>query len=336
MKRAIPIALALLAAACTDPVDKAAKQRIFSPEDPPKAVARANEPLAADKVDQDPALERRILEMGEDEATERIGPHVESATITFDWTALNAAPVSLTETRTLEAGKGGVEGDFHATVENTRDQGLEVIRHAGVVYARSRYMPFRERKRDRGMAERERGRLGGSLREVAALFGDRLKLTRAGGLSYEGRSTYHYVVTLADKAPFADGAGVELPPQVDAKGGVDATTSRRRHFASGRQPTELHGDLWVDAETGVVLQSRLDGKIKVPASKEEPEADLHLVMAQAMKRIGGDVQVAAPKDFLPDEDKPEGIADALDRFGIQREGKRQDTTPNDEHPDDSP
>lgn len=336
MKRVIPVLLLLLAVGCTDSVDKAAKKRIFSPEDPPKAVASANEALAADKVADDPVLERRILEMGEDEATERLGPHSEAAEITFEWTALNAAPVTLTETRTLEAAAGGVEGDFHATVENTRDQGLEVIRHAGMVYARSRYMPFRERRRDRGMAERERGRIGGSLREVAAIFNHRLALTGAGEQSFEGRRAYRYVVTLADKAPFADPEGVELPAQVDAKGGVDATTQRRRHFNAARQPTELHGDVWVDVQTGVVLQAKLDGKLKVPAVKEQPEADLHLTLNEALHHIGQDVRVDAPKDFLPDEDKPEGIADALDRFGIQREGKRQDAAASDDQPDDGP
>ena len=33
----------VLGVACTDPVDKAAKKRIFSPEDPPQAVAAASQ-----------------------------------------------------------------------------------------------------------------------------------------------------------------------------------------------------------------------------------------------------------------------------------------------------
>lgn len=334
MKRVITVALALCAVACTDPVDKAAKARIFSPEDPPKAVARANEALAADKLAEDPALEQRILQMGEDEETERIGAHTETATVSFEWTALNHAPVSLEETRTLEAAAGGVEGDFHATVENSRDQGLEVVRHAGLVYARSRYMPFRERKRDRGMAERERARIGGAVREVAELFGNRLKLTRAGNLTYEGRSTWRYVVTLADAPVFTAPVQAELPPQQDAKTGLDAATQQRRQFYSTRTATSLKGDLWVDAKTGVVLQAHLDGHLKVPAAKDQPEADLHLTLSHFMKHFGEAVKVAAPKEFLPDEDKPEGIADALDRFGVQREGKRADTSTQDEHPDD--
>lgn len=335
MKRVIPVALALAALACTDPVDKAAKQRIFSPEDPPKAVASASEPLAVDRAAEDAAVERRILQMSEDEATERLGPHVEKATVTFEWTALNAEPVKLTETRSLEAAAGGVEGDFHATVDNSRDQGVEVIRHAGVVYARSRYMKFRERRRDHGMAEHERSRIAGSLREVAALFDNRVKLTEAGAATYQGRKAFRYVVSLADAPAFAVPQAAELPAQGDAKV-VDAATRKRRAFADQKVPISLRGDLWIDAQTAVVLKAQLDGTMKVPAAKDQPQANLHLTLDDALGRIGQDVRVDAPKDFLPDEDKPEGIADALDRFGIQREGKRQDANPDAEPADDTP
>ena len=32
------------------------------------------------------------------------------------------------------------------------------------------------------------------------------------------------------------------------------------------------------------------------------------------------ITLQAPQGYLPDADKPEGIADALDRFGIPRKG----------------
>ena len=36
--------------------------------------------------------------------------------------------------------------------------------------------------------------------------------------------------------------------------------------------------------------------------------------------IGQNPELRAPEEYLPDEDKPHGIADALDRFGIPRSG----------------
>jgi hypothetical protein len=334
LKRVFLFTLALAAVACTDPVDKAAKARIFSPEEPPRVVASAGETLAADHLAEDAALERRVIEMAEDEITERIGAHALSAKVAFEWTAPNQQPVQLSEQRTLEAAQGGVDGDFHATVENSRDQGVEVIRHNGVVYARSRYMTFRERRRDRGMAERERDRIGGALHEVAGIFDNRVKLTQAGQTSFEGRPAIRYVVSLADKPMFtSEDPTAELPPQQDAKG-LDPATAHRRQFTGHRQPVSLKGDLWVDAKTAVVLKAVVDGRLRVPAAKDAPAADLHLTLDESLSKVGQAITVAAPQDFLPDQDKPEGIADALDRFGVQREGKRQDADADEKEPAD--
>jgi hypothetical protein len=144
LKRLLPAA-ALILLACTDPVDRAAKKRIFSPEDPPKAVASASEALDPSRAALDHHIAHRILQMTAAEATERLGPHHLEATLTTKWESTHVAPVELTETRSFDAGPGGVSGDFHATTSNSRDQGLEVVRAAGVVYARDRYGVFRER-----------------------------------------------------------------------------------------------------------------------------------------------------------------------------------------------
>ena len=83
-KSAIVAALALAAVACQDPVDKAAKARIFSPEDPPKVVASAAEKLPPEDVADSPRVARRILAMDASEVTERLGPHSYKATVTYE------------------------------------------------------------------------------------------------------------------------------------------------------------------------------------------------------------------------------------------------------------
>ena len=85
-KSAIAAALALAAVACQDPVDKAAKARIFSPEDPPKVVASAAEKLPPEDVADNPRVARRILSMDAAEMTERLGPYAYKATVTYEWT----------------------------------------------------------------------------------------------------------------------------------------------------------------------------------------------------------------------------------------------------------
>lgn len=300
---------ACVAIGCADEVDRAAKKRIFSPEDPPQAVASASEKLDSAKG-EDADTRRRILNMSAAETTERLGAHRYTARVSFEWST-NGQMVKLDETRTLKASAGGVNGDFHALLENSRDLGLEVMRIGGKVYARSRYGKFRQRLRDRGMAEREREEIFRALADFNSLFLDRLQLTPAGTGRVAGRSAQKYRVTLG---PASTASSFDsLPAPVYAKGGIDAPTQHRQEFWSRRQPQSVKGEVWIDDETSVVLKARLDGKVLVEKSKAP--STLSTSLSAEISEIGKDSLLRAPKDFLPDGDKPNGIADALERFG---------------------
>ncbi len=328
MKRTILAAalLSLALPACQDPVDKAAKERIFSPEDPPKTVTAAAERLPPEAVGEDLGVTRRVLGMDTAEATERLGPHLYTADITTEWVGGTGA-VKLTEKRTLRAGAGGVAGDFHGVVENSRDQGLEVLRVDGKVYARSRYGTFRQRTRDRGMAERVRAELTSALHDFDELFRGRLKLSPVGTGTHEGRSVQRYAVSLSPMTPGAATPPDEavLPDALSPKGGQDETTRRRAAFFALREPRSLQGEVWVDTKTSVVLKASLDGRLSVPgaaaaADAGAGEAELHMTLESARTGIGKAPELQVPTSFLPDADKPQGIADALDRFGVPRAG----------------
>jgi hypothetical protein len=320
LKRSTLIAvLALTATACTDPVDKAAKERIFSPEDPPKVVASAAEKLPPEEVAENALVARRILGMDAAEVTERLGPHAYKAKIDFEWTTRDAPPVRISETRTFRAGPGGVSGDFHGLLENSRDQGLEVLRVGGKVFARNRYGTFRQRLRDRGMGERTRAELTGAVRDMDSLFQGRIQLEPQGTVTYEGRTAWRYQVKLGPKAN--DFAPKNLPALLEPRNGRDETTRRRLAFFEHRVPKSLEGEVLVDAATSVVLKVRLDGHLTVPAEKTPESAELRMSLASALSEIGQDPKLQPPEKFLPDADKPEGIADALDRFGIPRANK---------------
>jgi len=238
--RLLTAGLALLAA-CTDPVDRAAKERIFSPEDPPPVVASAKEAIDAQKLASDSKLTHRVLDMGPAEATERLGPHRFSAEVTFEWSSGNQK-VKLTENRLLESAAGGVAGDFHARIDNSRDQGLEVIRARGQVFARSKYGKYRLRLRDRGMAERTRDETAGVLRQLDALFQGRLELALDGPTSVDGRPAVRYTLRLADAAAPARAVKAETPPPVGyARGALDEDSARRQRFMDQRQPKKLSG-----------------------------------------------------------------------------------------------
>jgi hypothetical protein len=309
----------LVLSACKDPVDQAAKKRIFSPEDPPQAVAAASQKLPPEEAADSVSISRRILGMGAAETTERIGPHTYAASISWEWSTPEKKNVRLKETRELLSGPGGVSGDFIARMSNTNEQGVEVLRVDNRVFARSTYGKdgagrFRERKRDRGMAERIREEASGALRDVDQIFQGRLKLTAQGTSTIEGRTTWKYVVSLAEAAPQLNDQ--KLPPLQTPKTGADETTKRRQLFYDARTPRSLQGEVYVDADTSVVVKVHLDGRVGVKAS--DAESELHLVLDSSLTNIGKTPTIELPKDFLPDEDKPDGIAAALLKMGIER------------------
>jgi hypothetical protein len=311
-------------AGCSESVDMAAKRRIFSPEDPPRVVSSALEKVAPDQLADSPELARRVLEMGAAEATERVGAHKYAAQVTLEWTG-NGRSSKVVESRTVVAGPGGVSGDFHATVESSSDQGLEVLRTGHQVYARSRYGKFRQRLRDRGMAEKEREEIYGALRDFHRLFQRRLVLKPHGAIAFHGRSAHKYEVTLGEAASAPAATEEELPALLEAKGGADEGTLRRRAFFEHREPKAVRGELLVDAETSVVLRAKLDGRIVVPKTDASGEATLRMMVDATLSEIGREAALKPPKDFLPDQDKPSGIADALARFGLTPDSRKPKT-----------
>ncbi|MFN7131589.1 MAG: hypothetical protein ACK4N5_05865, partial [Myxococcales bacterium] len=224
--------LALGCFACTDPVDKAAKQRVFSAEDPPRAKLAAAEPIESGRLASDPKQTFKVLDMGASEAIERIGPHRFKASASFVWRH-GKSEVKLSEQRAME--QAGTD-EFALKQENDRDQGVEVIRTGGRTYSRSKYLPFRERKRDRGQAEKLRDDTFAALRSVSHLLQNRLAVIPDGESTVAGRAASRYKFVLAP-SPLVDAkAGSTLPEVRFANNGPDADTKRRLEFEEKRVP----------------------------------------------------------------------------------------------------
>jgi hypothetical protein len=112
-------------------------------------------------------------------------------------------------------------------------------------------------------------------------------------------------------------------------------THRRQTFVEKRQPRALTGELVVDAASAVVLQAHLVGRLDVPGRAGSGAAELRLVLDERIRDGGRPPVIKAAEGVLPDADKPEGLADALDRFGIPRSG-RADAGVDTEADDDPP
>jgi hypothetical protein len=155
----------------------------------------------------------------------------------------------------------------------------------------------------------------GAIRDFDELFKGRIKLTPSGTETVAGRTAWKYTVSLGPPLPESPR---QLPPLPQPKNGFDETTRRRQAFYELREPRTLQGAVYVDAQTSVVLQTQLDGRLGVTA--DAGTADLWLVLKSQLSDIGTDPKLKAPAEFLPDQDKPLGIAAALERFGVPRAG----------------
>lgn len=320
LKRLLAIAVVLSSAGCHKPEDQAAKARIFSPEEPPKFVTHATENLGADTLDTDGERIRRVFQMSAAEAAERLGPHQMSSHVEFTWTN-GSQQVSLDEDHTLTFGS---PGDFIARLDSgdklsdTR-QGMEIERLGGRVWARSRFGHFRERNRDRGAAERYREQVYGVMPTLYQLFQGRVALIKEGAAdSASGRKAIKYAIALAQLGTTPDAeAGPHLPPLAFPKEGPDAHLKRELDFDAKRTAQTLEGRLLVDAETAVILDATIRGTLEA-AGESGAKSQLQMSVSQHVSAVGKDPNLAPPKDALPDEGRPQGVAAALERFDLPR------------------
>lgn len=306
-------ALVLVLGACPNAADKAAKERIFSPEEPPKARRAASEPIDVVQLVGDSALTWRVLTMGADEAFERIGPFRYTAATSFEW-SYGTESVALSEKRSLDQ----ASSTEYALHTESRDNGLDLVRLADRTFARSRYHPFRERKRDRGQSALVREDVFGALRSAEVLLGHRMALTGGRRDDVGARAAIRFQAMLARDSLRPSGSNDrKLPPLQEPVGGLDPSTRRRLDFEIFRKPKTVEGSIWVDRDTGVPLKVDLAAKIGAPGAAARDEALLTLKIQSELKP-SAQVAVAAPEAFLPDEGRPNGVAAALERFEMQR------------------
>jgi predicted GNAT family acetyltransferase len=309
--------------ACSNEADKLAKKRIFSQEDPPLAVAAAREVVQAGELSTQVEQVQRIIGMGIAETTERLGAHQFVAKLRMEWQG-NHRKQALAEERVLLSAEGGVSGDFHARLRNERGQGYDILRIGHQVFAKNQHGVYRQRLRDRGMAERMRQESFGVLGEIDNLFEHRMLLRADGKEVLEGREAYRYLMVLGE-SPRAEKAERLLPPKLLPKRDLSESSQLRLAFFERRIPEALEGKLWVDAGTAVVLKAELQGTLKVPEG--EAVSTVRLRLATRVEQIGKTPQLTVPETFVPDEDKPQGIAAALERFGFGRKTRTEADSP---------
>src|SRR5690606_1925497 len=109
---------------------------------------------------------------------------------------------------------------------------------------------------------------------------------------------------------------VKLPEPLEPKGGQAPGSLLRQRFRTARTPVSVSGSIWVDAQTAVILQAKVDGRLRVPGEEGQPTTELSVSVRSALSDIGKEPTIEVPEDFLPDADKPEGIAEVITRYGF--------------------
>lgn len=308
------------AVGCHDPVDQAAKRRIFAPEEPPRYITRAAEDLGSADLGSSAEHIRRVFKMSAAEAAERLGPHTAHLHVEFTW-ALGDKRTALDEDHLLTL---GTHGDFQAKLDDgdklaETKQGMEMLRVGGRVFARSRFQKFRERVRDRGAAEQYREEVYGVLHTVYDLYDGRIALTKVGPVDVAGRHAVKYQVQLATEGPPKE-AALPVPALVLPKDGPDPHLARRMDLEKKKVPKSLEGTLLVDADTATALDADLVCVLEAPGEGNE-KTQLHMTVSLETSDVGKDPALVPPKDALPDEGRPQGIAAALERFDLPRTAK---------------
>jgi len=318
MKRAAALLLVLSLPSCKRTEDQAAKQRIFSPEEPVGALAEAKEALDAGRLAEDPRLAERVVRMAQAEVAARLGAHKAQTRVQFAWFRGLGAPdggsdVALAEETTLLQ---AANGDFSVRQENDRNQGLELVWVKGEVFVRGLFGPFRKRRTDRTDPERVRELAMGALPTFERLARG-LKLQKSGEATVEGRRVVRYHVTgSAGRPPPAERnelPKLEYPLQPGGSRGPDADTARRLEVWQKEEPTRVAGTLVVDAQTAVAIAADLQGHFRVPG-EGGPAAELDLHSVLTVSGIGKDPGVQPPQ-FEPEPSVPHAVKDPLRFLG---------------------
>jgi len=315
MRRLATLAAILAVLSCKRGGDEAARARIFSPEQPVGVLAEAKEPLDARRLEDDPKLAQRVLQMPRSEIEARLGPHKAQQSLKFAWFRGPGLPdggseVSLAEETTLVQAPAG---DFSVKLTNDHNQGLELVWARGEAFVRSLYGPFHKRRTDRTDPQRIREQALSGLPTFDRLSRG-LKLKYSGETVSEGRRAVRYLVD-GFGARSAQKEASDLPPvQYPGGGAPDPDTARRLELWEKEEPTEVSGSLLVDAQTAAPLACDLDGRFTVAATGKAPAAELKLSTELTTTAVGSELTIKTPR-AEPEPSAPHAVKDPLRFLG---------------------
>lgn len=299
--------LLLAALACSSPSSPEHNSRIARNYD--------TTPLNVASLAKDLALQRRVLAMPVGEAIARLG------SFTFEGRSFFSFSRGTRETAQADRYEAHVDPEQNFRVKiDTGNTLVEAFVVGDEMFVRQNLGHLRSKpNRDATTIEKWTELVWTSQRSALEPFFGRLVLSDDGTETLDGRTVQRFSLALGDPHNENEKVVEGLPPTSLPI----AAPSGWRESASARG---LNGSIWVDSETGVILKSKIEGRLEISDEEVRP-TQLTVRYEGLLKDVGVAPAVDAPKDSRPEYVRTPRPVDQLSFFRSELPKPEEAETP---------
>lgn len=258
-------------------------------------------PIDVEALADDRTERLRVLTMSAGEAAARLGSmHFEGRS----YFSFSRGGEELSQVDRYVAHIDG-SGNFAVSVDSG-DTSIETRLVGETVYVRQNKGHMRKKPRRDAAALDSWAQLAWtSQAQALEPFFARLVLEKGPAEMVDGRPARRYSLALAPAA--------ELPRQVERLPSSPLPVAPPSRWRETARAMGLEGSLWVDSDTGVILKSRLEGKLEIPDRDVRP-TQLTLRYDGEVTQAGEAPAVEAPKNARVEYSRTPRPVDALSFF----------------------
>lgn len=239
-------------------------------------------PIAVTAFAREAAVQTHVLGMSFGEVAQRLGP----MTFNADSRLRFARGRGTVEENTLYHIRHDANGDFHVK-QSTRNNAVEIYEVGQHIYVRQDKGKLRKKPRREieSGAWADRGLSG--LSQALQLFQPHVGFTDGQATQESGRAAIRFALTFLDGANDGSNANRLAPMRNSAF----TPHSRWREM---KKPLSLEGYVTIDSETGVIVASKVSGRIEVEDREIRPTA-FTLSYESSVTDIGNTAAITVPE-----------------------------------------
>jgi hypothetical protein len=204
---------------------------------------------------------------------ELLGPHAFRGTSRLEVHEADAPVETLSDETAIDL---DADGNYHATLANSRDYGRDVFYVAGVMYLRPRFGKFHRRApADPGEPAQVRDEIYATLAAYLEPLASRAELTDGGTRTVAGRPTRVVKIKTAPKSRPAT-----------------AEKAAHRKWREAATAEAVEGEVALDTETGIPLAAKLSGRLTF--TRDGRTFAMKLAVTHTIGRLGEVAKLTAP------------------------------------------